>query len=97
MTLDDQLVVYLQNQARVKTRCGQLVFQLDHGSLDDVGSGALDRAVHRDALTEGDQHLLRCGQLGDITAASEQRRDVAVLLCDLDDVLQICGNRGIGL
>ena len=61
--------------------------QRDHRHLHDVGRGALDDHVDREALALLAQLPAARAQLGDLAAAAEQRRDVAVLGALLDRLL----------
>ena len=58
----------------------QRVVGAHHRDLDDVGGGALDDRVDREALAELARLPVARADLGDLAAAAEQRRDVAVLL-----------------
>lgn len=57
--LDEKLIVYLQDQPGAEVLSSQSLIHPDHGDLDDIGSGSLDRGVHRHALAEGTLHKVR--------------------------------------
>ena len=57
--LDEKLIVYLQDQSGAKILSSQSLVHPDHGNLDDISGGSLDRGVHRHALTEGSLHKVR--------------------------------------
>ena len=58
-SLDEKLIVYLQDQSGAKIFSSGLTVHPDHGNLDDISGGSLDRGVHRHALTEGSLHKVR--------------------------------------
>ena len=70
---DNQLVVYLQNQPGRKLLSLQPPVDLDHGNLDDVGSGALNRGVHSDPLAEVDDIFVGRVDFRQCAAATEHR------------------------
>src|SRR4051794_20302271 len=49
-SLEEELVVDLEDQAGLEVRFLELLLGLDHRDLDDVRRGPLDRHVHREAL-----------------------------------------------
>src|SRR5215210_5487860 len=78
--LEEQLVVDLEDAARLQPGAAQRVVGAHHRHLDDVGRGALDDRVDREALAQLARLPVAGADLGDLPAAAEQRRDVAVLL-----------------
>src|SRR6202043_3059361 len=76
-TLEQQFVVDLQDQPRAESGGGSMT--ADHRDLDDVGGGALDHRVDGQTLAERVLLAVARAQLGDLAAAAEQRRDVALL------------------
>src|SRR5690349_3649526 len=85
--LEEQLVVDLQDRARPHALRGERLVRAHHRDLDDVGGGALDDRVDGQPLAELARLPVAGADLGDLAAAAEQRRDVAVLLGLLDRVL----------
>ena len=86
---DDQLIVYLQKQTRLQFLVPQALPDVDHGQLDNVRRGALDRRVAGHTLTAGAHLKVRAGQLRQGAAAAKQRLDVALVLRVGDAVLHI--------
>ena len=57
---------------------GDPLVEVDHGLLDDVGLGALDRHVHRHALGALASRAVRRGQVRQVAAATPDGADIAV-------------------
>src|SRR4051794_20774451 len=78
--LEQQLVVYLQDEARAAAFLLQPACDVDHRDLDDVRIRALHDEVDGDALAEAARLAVRRADLGYRPTPPEQRRHVAVLL-----------------
>ena len=52
---------------------GKLAVDVDHGQLDEVGGGALQRRIERGAFGEAAQIGLRRDDFGDRAAAARER------------------------
>ena len=69
-----QFVMDLQQHARPQFALAHLGVDADHGQLDQVGGGALQRGVDRGALGEAAQVGVLAVDVGNGTHAAEQRR-----------------------
>ena len=86
--LEDQLVVHLQQHPALELPLGDGGVDPDHGELDQVGRGALERRVLRVALAVGAHVEVAVLDLGDVAAALEQGLDVALLPRQLDHAVE---------
>ena len=77
--VDDQFVVYLKDHLRPDAFGRETAVDIDHGDLHDVGRGSLDRGVHGIALGQATRHGVVRGDVVEIAAAAEDRRDDSVL------------------
>ena len=77
----------LQDQPGLAPGLGQGPLAAHHRHLDDVGRGALDHRVDREALAQPAGVGVARAQLGDRPATPHQGRHVALLLGSLDDLL----------
>src|SRR5688500_9242103 len=94
---EDQLVVDLEEQARSQVSIGERLRHARHGGPGDVGGGALDRRVDRDALAGLRVDRAPAEQLGDESLATEQRAHPAVLLRRLDRPIAPGAHAGVEL
>src|SRR5205823_4223364 len=77
--LEHELVVHLQQHPRGKTALSHRPLDRDHGYLDQVGGGSLERRVGRSALAERADIEVPVLQLRDVAASPEQRLHVPPL------------------
>ena len=96
-TLDDQLVVYLQQQLRLRRFAAQAVKDAYHGELHHVRRRPLNGHIERDALAERAGGEVARRQLGEVAAAVEERFDIALLLRLLHDLGHIAAHAGKAL
>ena len=83
--LEQQLVVDREDHAASSWPLSASArWHADHRQLHDVGGGALDDGVDGQALAERAHLVVARAQLGDLAAAAEQRRHVALLAGLLD-------------
>ena len=94
--LNDQLIVHLQDQLRLKSPLPQLVPHADHGDLHDVRRRSLDRCVHRHTLPKGTLHEIGRRKLRHRAASSEKRQRVALFLRKRHQMIEIPLDPGIG-
>src|SRR5271165_973670 len=73
---EDQFVVDLEQHARLQVALAQVGVDADHGQLDEVGCGALQRSVNGGALGEAAQVPVLAEHVGERTDASEERGDL---------------------
>jgi len=66
----------------------QEAVEVDHGDLDEIGRGALDRRVDGGALGELAQRRIGARDLGDVATAVQQGADVPVPAGLLEDPVQ---------
>ena len=70
---EEQFVVDLQDHARFELALGELAVDGDHGQLDEVGGGALQRRVDGGALGEAALIGIAALDVGNGTDAAEER------------------------
>ena len=79
-TLQQQLVVHLQDQPAAEVLPAQGLIHPHHGQLDDVRCRALDRGVHGGALAELADGALGGGKLGQVAPPAHEGNGIAVVL-----------------
>ncbi len=82
--LEQELVVYLEDEPGGAALVAQPPGDPHHGHLDHVGGGALHDRVHGEPLAQGARLAVRGSQLRDRSAATEQGANEAVPLGLLD-------------
>ena len=82
--LEDQLVVHLQQHPARESALPDRAMDPDHGELDQVGRGALERRVLRVPLAVGPHVEVPVLDLGDVAPPLEERLDVALFPGQLD-------------
>ena len=88
-TLDDELVVHLQQELCLQSFGAHARVHAHHGSLDDIRRRALNGHIERHALAKAAEVEIRRSQLRQVAPAAEKRRDVTVGLRLLDNALHI--------
>src|SRR3954453_11930782 len=86
-SLEEELVVNLEDELGRQARLAQRVAAAGHRDLDDVRRRALDDHVHGEALAQHPRLPLPRPQLRDAADATEERGHVAVRLGPLDRLL----------
>lgn len=86
----------LKNQMGIQPQRTQTVVNTNHSQLDNIGSTALNGAVHGDPLAKAAKVLILPGQLGNIAAAIENRGHIPLLIGNLDNIFEIFVNLRIG-
>src|SRR5215470_3425182 len=81
--LEDQLVVHLEQHARLEAGLGESRRHARHRALDDIRRRALQRRVDRLALREGAARMVRILDPRDRAAPAEDRLDIAALAAEL--------------
>ena len=81
--------MHLQDETAPEALCHQTIPHPDHGQLDDVRRGALNRHVQRHAFPEGPGIEIRALQLGQIPPAVPQGAYTALRACLLHHVVHI--------
>ena len=74
---EDKFVVDLQRHARFQSARLKLAIDADHGELDQVGGGSLQRRVDGGALGESAKIRVLAVDVGDGAHTSEEREDFA--------------------
>ena len=99
--LEQELVVYLEDEPCGTALVAQPPGDAHHGHLDHVGGRALHDRVHGEPLAQRARLAVRGSQLRDRSAAAEQGANVAVLLGLLDgsgdEVLNVREAREVGV
>ena len=82
--IEVEFVVHLQNHLRLDVLLLESTVDVNHGNLDDVGSGALDGRVDGIALAEAAHHGIARVDVGQHASAAVERGNIAFFLglCD---------------
>src|SRR5208282_4443543 len=86
---EEQFIVDLENHAGPELRAGQLTVNVNHGELDQIRRGALERRVQRDAFAERAHGPLGRLNLRHGTDAAEERAGEAGLAHLLEVAVEI--------
>ena len=89
--------MHLQQHARGEPGVGQGRRDPDHGALDDVGGGALDRRIDRGPLAEPAARRVLLADRRHVDLAAEQRGDEARLAGLLAHAVHVVPDTGIAL
>src|SRR5690606_18080906 len=76
---EDQLVVDLEEHAALHASLLHLLVEADHGRLDDIRCGPLNRGVHRRPFSKAATVVIAGADLREVPAAMEHRGDISVL------------------
>ena len=87
--LDNQLVVYLQDEPRLKLLLAKRLVHMNHRELDDIRRRALNGRIERDALAERTDVEIAALELGEIASSSKHRRHKAVPLRLRNDIFHV--------
>src|ERR1051326_3930290 len=95
--LEEQLVMYLEQHARLEASLGERRRHAGHRALDDVRGRALERRIDRLALREGAAGMVAVLDARDHTTPSENRLDIAALATELLHPLHVIADAGEAL
>ena len=82
-----------------EVRAGALEFpvEFDHGEFDDVGGGALDGHVVREAFAGLAQGAVGGNEFRDVAAAAVQRLHIPVLAAEFEGAVDVPADAGVGV
>ena len=94
--LDNELVVYLHNEAGGEVFCTQGAVHPHHGKLNDIGGSALNGHIEGHALAKTTLDVIRRAQFGDSAAATVLGGDIALFLALLHHRVHIGADSAVG-
>src|SRR3954464_10579084 len=94
---EDEFIMYLEGHARTQFAARKLSIDLDHGQLDDVGCGPLERRIDCSALGETAHVRILAVDVGNLPDATEERAHPLLAARFVEDAINVGAHTTVAL